>query len=276
LVRLATEVITKKSSYLYASALALAGLVLVDPTVAQTGPFKPGCKLPFDSIKQKQSIDGKCGILGTGGAGGKLQNHQKNNFCVKGAAVTVTLDIFRQLQKLAEDQNLPFGDPFHLPTDRSVFKNVLGMPDGANIGEGSLVRLSVFVIEGHLTGKENVNCNLSGKVNYDAHITVGNAGDDDPCDGVVVETSPHYRPDAWDSDNLNHILRPIRFTGQLFFDASHKPCPDNPPRFSLWEIHPIYAIDVCKNGTLEECLADQDSIWTPLDEWLGAEGGAPK
>lgn len=56
-----------------------------------------------------------------------------------------------------------------------------------------------------------------------------------------------------------------------FFDASHKPCPDSPARFSLWEVHPIYAIDVCKKATLEECPADGASVWTPLDRWLGAE-----
>jgi hypothetical protein len=42
----------------------------------------------------------------------------------------------------------------------------------------------------------------------------------------------------------------VRLKGQLFFDASHVPCrpgkPVNPARSSVWEIHPIYSVDVCK------------------------------
>lgn len=44
-----------------------------------------------------------------------------------------------------------------------------------------------------------------------------------------------------------------------------------PSAISLWEIHPIYAVDVCKKTTLDECNADQESVWAALDKWLGAE-----
>ena len=68
---------------------------------------------------------------------------------------------------------------------------------------------------------------------------------------------------------------PYRITGQLFFDASHKPCKNgkgpNPKRISIWEIHPAYAIDVCSNSTLASCKATDDSLWTPLDQWLSTE-----
>lgn len=69
---------------------------------------------------------------------------------------------------------------------------------------------------------------------------------------------------------------PVRVTGHLFFDASHKPCesdtdPTNPKRISLWEIHPVYAIDVCVNGTLASCPAANDSKWIPLDKWVNTE-----
>ena len=45
----------------------------------------------------------------------------------------------------------------------------------------------------------------------------------------------------------------LRLTGQLFYDASHKPCVfsggkiverHSPERRSIWEIHPIYRIEV--------------------------------
>jgi len=31
------------------------------------------------------------------------------------------------------------------------------------------------------------------------------------------------------------------------------------------QIHPVYAIDVCKKKSLTSCKADNDSVWTPLD-----------
>jgi hypothetical protein len=42
------------------------------------------------------------------------------------------------------------------------------------------------------------------------------------------------------------------------------------PNFK-WEIHPVYAIDVCKKKSLNNCKANNDSVWTPLDQWQGDE-----
>ena len=64
---------------------------------------------------------------------------------------------------------------------------------------------------------------------------------------------------------------PVRIRGPLFFDASHVPCaPDkeaNPARLWLWEIHPVYAIDVCSETTIAACRIDDESLWTPLNEF---------
>jgi hypothetical protein len=113
------------------------------------------------------------------------------------------------------------------------------------------------------------------------HLVVISSSDreDTPeCKSVPVEISPHFRPDQWDADTLlranNH---PLRFTGQLIYDAAHRPCSGSPPtraseapaRVSSWEIHPVYAIDVCKKKSLNGCKADNASVWTPLDQWQG-------
>src|SRR5690348_4420104 len=58
-----------------ATATRAAGAVL----------FKPGCKLPFDSIKSTGlEIDAQCTPDGNGGddTAKVLENHAKNNFCV--------------------------------------------------------------------------------------------------------------------------------------------------------------------------------------------------
>src|SRR6266850_5768374 len=83
-----------------------------------------------------------------------------------------------------------------------------------------------------------------------------------------AEIIPHFRPHAWTMlATLNgpnvvtlrqnaRLDRPLRFTGQLMFDASHLPCSNGQPaseapaRTSSWEVHPVYRIDVCTALTL--------------------------
>jgi len=96
------------------------------------------------------------------------------------------------------------------------------------------------------------------------------------CSSVTAEIIPHFRPPLWDRFDTNectspHVTNPlpvrgqrVRITGQLFFDGSHTPGPCGGlmgphafPRRAVWEIHPVYAIEVfdaAKNKfvTLEE------------------------
>jgi hypothetical protein len=121
---------------------------------------------------------------------------------------------------------------------------------------------------------ESVNCNHSGEEDNDIHIDLAVHNTDAPCTSVTAEVSPHFRPDVWfdivDEDFGN---RPLRFTGPLMFDASHTPCQPgkstNPKRASIWEIHPVYAIDVCQFRAASRCSASNESAWTPLHQWLG-------
>jgi hypothetical protein len=90
---------------------------------------------------------------------------------------------------------------------------------------------------------------------------------------VTAEISPHFRPASWDRFDVNpkttqaaHGLPlkrvKVRISGQLFFDASHKPCINGegraPRRRSIWEIHPVYAIDVFDEAKRQ---------FITLDEW---------
>jgi len=83
----------------------------------------------------------------------------------------------------------------------------------------------------------------------------------------------------------------VKITGQLFFDGSHAACTSagqpgfNPvrnaldfKRLALWEIHPIYAIDVCKNTDRSQCDAADASAWfsfTDLQSHLGLASVTP-
>lgn len=97
------------------------------------------------------------------------------------------------------------------------------------------------------------------------------------CGAIVAEVIPHFRPDIFKARFLARIAArntPVRISGQLFFDAAHRPCEGTVPqdssvRGSLWEIHPVYSIDVCKHKTLQQCPAASEAAWVPLDQSIG-------
>jgi hypothetical protein len=118
---------------------------------------------------------------------------------------------------------------------------------------------------------ESVNCGSDQFADNDIHIAlVETADEESENDSLTAEISPHFRPAAWDRFDVNPKTsqianglplkgRQVRLTGQLFFDGSHHPCKVGqcgPARFTVWEIHPIYAIEV-KDG----------SKWVSLEEF---------
>ena len=66
----------------------------------------------------------------------------------------------------------------------------------------------------------------------------------------------------------------------MFFDGSHVPCTKdgkagfNPARdnakdferLALWEIHPIYAIDLCKYKQKSQCRFSDKGAWFPFTQ----------
>jgi len=244
--------------------------------------FEPGCTLPFKDLAEKRPIDSSCSADGGGTTQAKIaESRNKNNFCASGPPVRITLNTLKRLQNAAEHKAIPFGASSSLPADRSVLNDLIKMPDGAKVGEGTLVRLAAFLNDAHFSNVSNgeaVNCKLKGKENNDIHIALTTGLDeDDLCNSVTAEITPHFRPESWIEIIDLNLRRPIRITGQLFFDASHRPCTAtkraSPPRASIWEIHPVYALHVCKNKTLASCRADNESVWIPLNDWLSSDEG---
>ncbi|HEX7315342.1 MAG TPA: hypothetical protein VF297_15575 [Pyrinomonadaceae bacterium] len=265
----------------------------------QDDSFQPGCTLPFDAIKAQQPIDSTCPVGGhsaliKGSQPHILQNLAKNNFCVTGNPTPVTYDAFVALQTAVNNMpNLVWGSGQKLPADRSVLQNLKVSVGGSSltVGEGTKVSFVGYVMAYEFAdthGGEDVNCNLNGDDNNDIHLTLRTtpglilkrpAGLPDPrCNAVSAEVSPHFRPAAWDklaapSSNAIFTKYPLRITGSLTFDAEHKPCtggkpaPGSPVRISVWEIHPVYAVDVCKYTTLARCQVTDESDWTPFNRW---------
>jgi hypothetical protein len=268
------------------SGFALVLFVLLVPSsFAQQYSFEAGCTLPYDSIKEQHEIDGMCSI------DGRSEDHPspsdvklaestaKNNFCAGGTPVRIAYSDFLALQSRTNDVK---ESELKSPEDRQAQLGKVITKNGKKIGEGTLVRLTAFVVHaqysnvrhGHSTKYgEAVNCYLPDPDQNDIHIMLAASADADPCDTLTAEMSPHYRPAAWTPDDVMSVgKRPVRITGPLFMDTSHKPCANGkrpkPTRASVWEIHPVYALEVCKNTTLTQCGAGAAN-WVALNEWRG-------
>lgn len=209
------------------------------------------------------------------GSGDALQNEKKNNFCAVGDAASIDIAKLTSLEKSAEAaaKKLKFkaGSP---PPDRSFLKP---------LGEGNVVEFEGYVFEARQECGETVNCGTASPnidASHDIHIALiakprknkptaeTAASHAEECGGFVAEMIPHHRPPEWTQCNVNAVasqgLR-VRVTGQQMFDGSHVPCKNgnsvgsNPRRVSLWEIHPIYAFEVCPSG---DCASGG---WVPIE-----------
>lgn len=269
-------------------ALGIAGWFTTwGPLSADDFKLPPDCTLPFDNIATKPDPAAGCGFDGSGTGGAALtpdkvlEDHAKNNFCGDASDITtVSFSILKQMQAKAP----PKGP---LASSRDSLHNFFQI-SGKKIGEGNVVRLLAFVKEAHISdceAGEDVNCKTKGVPNNDFHIPLvdpskRNARNLPECTSVTAEMSPHFRPAKWSEIDLKTPINPVRVTGQLFYDNSHEPCQmkngvltgPGPQRISLWEIHPVYALDVCTSSDAAKCDVTNDSseTWVPYDQWVDA------
>jgi hypothetical protein len=264
--------------------------------------FQQFCPLPFDG--RPHPIDANCGHCGNAAnanlPAGKMnaemmQNFQKTNLCSPSdSPADVTPDDLKKLQdQVNHIPNFKFGNShaggFGPPLDRAPLHSMTSV-NGKNLQEGTVVRFAGFMVEEHYSptsasqGGESVNCGESDHQNVDIHIALGTKQERVPkhatsaekepilCPTITAEMIPHFRPDDWEFAQLEAVSdRQVRVTGQLMFDGSHRACGDtqrastDPKRISSWEIHPVYAFDVCKHPA-GGCDVNRDSDWESLTE----------
>jgi hypothetical protein len=279
--------------------LTLAVLVLPASGYARKLKFKACAKpLPLQlkpDTHKPQRIDYLCGNTGCHkSASNDQQNARKNNFCAPVNKLTpVNMKTFGDLGNASNNEpTIPKGEP---PPSRAKLANIITLSNGAKLGEGNTVTFVGYVLDARHSNVdkdepltkgngESVQCNLLGCAYNDIHITLA----EDPketawCNTIVAEIIPHYRPPAWDlfdSPDYTGFFKthPVKVSGQLFFDGSHVACSGgkagfNPftkhndfERQALWEIHPIYAIDVCKHTDKSQCSASDPGAWFPFTE----------
>lgn len=239
-------------------------------------PFVTNCN-PFGASATHTDADAECPIAGDSKSGTPefAQDVIKNNFCADGAVTDITIPQLAQLQQDTINKlGVKQGNP---PKNR----NQLATSKDLSFHEKDLVRLKAFV-QGAETadiaqreGGESVNCNIGPKngcsrdfsvPRNDIHIAlVAVANDQTTCDSVTAEVTPHLRPAAWNEDTIKALKgKLVRIRGQLMYDGSHSVCVDgkgSPPRQSLWEIHPVYGIEVCQQIVNGDC---SEKDWKPF------------
>jgi hypothetical protein len=265
-----------------ALALAVGAASSPGPTRATSEPqetaeagFSQVCTTPNFPTDTPTAMDStSCSVSGNGGAE-TWQNEAKNNFCAGGSPAPTATSIPELVALQARVQQNPdinFGNPRQHPLTSRAGPIQDRTPLVA-LGEGSLVQLQGYVKIARQEGAESVNCgsNVPNDAAYhDIHISIVLSPADQECSGVVVEMSPHHRPDTWNPQLVNEVAQAgllVRVTGQRMFDSSHTPCINgspvrgDPARISLWEVHPIYRFDVCPQGN---CSVGG---WVPLEAW---------
>jgi hypothetical protein len=243
--------------------------------------FDVGCDLPW-SGGESHEIDEHCPNEGCATRDqDKAQNGIKNNLCATGTPVQISFTSLDKLQRAVDRKvqqgQLTYGSSPPLPADRAKLKGLTTVDvnnDAVTLGEGDLVTLDAFVLDAKHDdtfpfgfGGEGVNCKNSLLEWNDIHVALGRTRRAQECSSATAEIIPHFRPAVWERIDSNactvrHVTNPlpvkrlrVRITGQLFFDGSHKPSPcgapsgdGNPLRRSVWEIHPVYKIEVFDAG----------------------------
>lgn len=202
------------------------------------------------------------------GSAHALVNQLKRTVPPPGTPTTLTFETFSQLQSAAVDLvdqgvDIP-------PAERDKIKSI-ETAEGT-VGEGSRVRLVAFLSKGkpHANSGESVNCNLKSEANNDIHVSVAETKSRSEFEGIVVEMIPQDRPANWTSSKVGKLRgKVLLIEGGLFYDNLHfangdasNPMQGQPKRFSLWEIHPVTSVKVCKKQTVSQCDPDRASDWT--------------
>ncbi len=237
----------------------------------------------FTEAKQKpkpcQPNLASCPIYGcaTPGTAAALLNERKRTVPTGDAPTVLTLDDFESLQEQA-DERLGGNQKNLAAAKRKKLKN-LQVPSGATVGEGSLVEVRAFIVglekrPSANTSGESVNCRLKGTVNNDFHIPIARHWGDSEFEGIVVEMIPQNRHAKWSVGRLKEVARQqrqVRVRGGLFYDNEHfvnddvdNPISGQPAPFSLWEVHPVTELLVCKTPK-KKCDPSDQGLWEPLE-----------
>lgn len=258
-----------------------------------TGKFESSCN-PFGNAAVAHAIDNTCAIIGDATTDGdKAQDRLKNNLCASGPVRAISIQELTALQSAVDATGVNYGNEHEgghdggPPADRSTLFTKL--PAGS-VQEGDLVSFVGYIAEVKPGSSETVDCHCTETDEIDVHIAVADhplnlqaepanatkeqkheitvKNDAQLCtNAFVVETIPHKRPAALEQAAIEPLRGKtiVKITGPLLFDASHKPCngttpgSGDPARVTVFEIHPVYDIEVCSDRAMGQCTANSNN-----------------
>lgn len=145
-----------------------------------------------------------------------------------------------------------------------------------SLGEGHRVEFTGFIVGmPHARRTDSANCRLIGRDYNSFRLHLAEFPDDTEFDSILAEVIPQKRSGDWTLPKLRYLARKkrrVRVVGQLFYDSKHvvnsdpdDEQPGHPKRLSLWEIHPVSAISVCRFCYSSQCDPKREGDWVPLE-----------
>lgn len=124
--------------------------------------------------------------------------------------------------------------------------------------EGTPVAIEGYFAGAKREGPESPNCHGADDAFRDWHLWLAGAPGRDRSRSVVVEATPviRARHPAWSLGGIRRLVRDgdrVRVSGWLLLDPEH-PDQVGRTRGTIWEVHPVMAIEVRRGGR-----------WVPLD-----------
>lgn len=253
--------------------------------------LRAGCVLPYAAYAPARDALYFCDNAGRRAGtpppplADRLRLDAQNNLCAPASApVPITLKEFGLLPSPPRSQ---------LVSSRKSLAQVAALPGRADAGEGIVARTVGIISKAHIVGcqepapgqaaGEAVTCHFMGgpKVSeIQLNLSPVSAPRDAPdCDTVVAKLVTHYRPIWWDDIDIKTPEVPVRITGQLLYDDTVEGCQraasatapaagTRAPRLTRWEVHPVYAIDVCIASAAADCDPSVGKLWVPYHQWL--------
>ena len=212
----------------------------------------------------------------------KLTNTRKRTFPKATAFKILTFDELDLLQALTDSKGIPQGE--HLTAAQR--KQLSNFPIGTQtISEGDHIAVTGFIAQDRTIrcgGAESVNCghknsndapDTSPCTRTDIHVPIVANANGRQVKSFVSEPIPQgpnvkvWTPAAF--MGMKKQGRRLLIRGGLFYDSIHivntseSAASSQPKRFTIWEIHPITAVLVCKRQD-NKCDPRTATDWTPL------------
>lgn len=205
---------------------------------------------PAPVSKVFQESKGACAAQGSGGD--TATNLRKNRTDLLPAPHDVTWAAINSLR-------FPAADRSRLSWTSAQLKQIQPF-------EGVALRVVAYLshqvkVETEGSG-EATNCDSIEPTEVDWHIYLTEKPKQPIGKAVIIETTPRVRAaHHWDNKVLARWVdtnQPVRVSGFLMLDPEHRDVVGT-ERSTVWEIHPITKIEVCKTATCQE------SEWADLD-----------